>query len=131
MMNATRDGRSHPSAHRSALQGRLRAWWGALWVTPAALQAMADEAVYARGLGKGAGLRFLARRKELEDRVARDERDDRAAAEDFLARAEAHAAEAGGRFRDGLYHQAVTGVLQRTRLEQEQQELLMPPGDGG
>jgi len=72
-----------------------------------------------KGLGKRAAGDFLACAERNEGELGQ-------ALASVSARTEAHAATLGRRLRDRLYDQAVTGVLQRSRLEMEQESLLMP-----
>lgn len=110
---------SAAAAHRPTLQDRLRRLWGFVCLSDGYLATVPTRTLLEKGLGKRAASNHVARARSSE-------RDLGETLEDFLSGAEAHAATLGGRYRDRLYDQAVRGVVQRTRLEMEQENLLIP-----
>lgn len=107
-------GSSAAAVDRAPRPNRLDRLWGALCLSDGYLASIPTSELLARGLGARAATRYLEgerRNAEIIDQI--------------LARTEAHVATAGGRFRDRIYDQAVQGVIVKTRLEQEQEDLLM------
>jgi hypothetical protein len=72
-----------------------------------------------KGLGKRAASDFVTRAERGEGELGQ-------ALEGFLARREAHAGTLGRRHQDRLRSEAVTTVLQHSRLDMEQENLLLP-----
>lgn len=112
-MIATQTHGSSATARRATVSAAFRRLWGFIGLTDGFLASLPTSELLARGLGTRATARYLAR-----------ERGNSEAVEGIFTRAEAHARSLGGRFRDRLYDQAVTGVVVESRLEQERQELL-------
>jgi hypothetical protein len=93
--------------------------WGYVCLSDGYLATVPTRTLLEKGLGKRAASDFVARAEGNEGELGQ-------ALEGVLARTEAHAATLGRRFRDRLYDQAVTGVVLQSRLEREQENLLMP-----
>src|SRR5262245_24654644 len=115
-MNATHGTLATPTWHRrcAMVVGRCLGW---VFLTQAYLDSLETESLLARGLGEGAARRWF-----------REDGHRRTAAEGLLRRAEAHAALAGRRYRDGVQSEAVGDVLVAARLkrERDQEALLLP-----